>query len=285
MVMAVTLPIDDTGDLNLTVTLTDTYGDGWNGNILGIKQNNTVVGVIGDTFTDGSSSGPFYFTVRGNSEVRIVVLTLGDDTVEVGFVVKATISGTIIYERTPGRKFNVMTIFKGFCPISGCPPVVDLIVNLTDTFGDGWNGNVFAFRQNSSTIATFGDNFTTNKTFTPFYITAYKGYNLQVVLSKLGTKTNEVGFTIKALNGTVIYERVPSTFTATTYFTTFCPDTTCPNTIELTITMTDSGSDGWNSNVLGIRQNDSMVGKFGDEFNSGASSGPLYILVDKNQNV
>jgi hypothetical protein len=82
-----------------------------------------------------------------------------------------------------------------------------------------------------------------------------------------------------------VYSRVPSIFTTSTYFTNFCPDSTCPNNMELTITMTDSASDGWNGNVLGLRQNNSIVATFGDKFSIGATSGPIYALVDENQNV
>ena len=39
----------------LTITLTDSGSDGWNGNIFGIKQNNQIIGTFGDTFTSGGS--------------------------------------------------------------------------------------------------------------------------------------------------------------------------------------------------------------------------------------
>ena len=47
--------------------------------------------------------------------------------------------------------------------------------------------------------------------------------------------------------------------------------------------MTDSGSNGWNGYVMGIRQNNITMGIFGDKFTSGASSGPVYILVHGDQ--
>ncbi len=67
-------------NLNLTITLSDSAGDGWNGNVLAIKQNNTIVGTFGDTFTSGSTKGPFYIVVQPQAEVRIVVTTLGTMT-------------------------------------------------------------------------------------------------------------------------------------------------------------------------------------------------------------
>ena len=265
----------DPDSLNLTITLSDSFGDGWNGTVLAIKQNNTIVGTFGSTFTSGSTKGPFYIVVQGTSEVRIVVSTLGTKTNEVGFVVKAS-NGTIIHQRNSGATFTAATVFSTFCPIGGCPATMDLTVTLTDSFGDGWNGNVFGFKQNKALVGTFGGAFTTGSSSGPFYITVAKKLNARLVVTTLGTKTNEVGFVIKAPNGTVIFQRASgSTFTATTYFTVFCPDSGCPNTLDLIITMTDSGSNGWNKNILAIKQNNTIVGTFGSSFTSGASSGPI----------
>ena len=43
--------------------------------------------------------------------------------------------------------------------------------------------------------------------------------------------------------------------------------------------MTDSGSNGWSGNILGIKQNGAMVGTFGNAFTYGSSSGPINITV------
>jgi len=106
------------------------------------------------------------------------------------------------------------------------------MVSLSDSFADGWNGNVLGFRQNGSVVATFGVTFKTGSASGPFYITLAKNLNTQIVVTTLGTKTNEVGFIIRSLNSTIIYQRTSgSTFTTTTYFTIFCPDTQCLNTL------------------------------------------------------
>jgi len=73
-------PSNDADTLNLTITLSDSFGDGWNGNIIGIKQNNTIIGTFGNTFTTGTTNGPFYIVVQANAEVRIIVTTLGTKT-------------------------------------------------------------------------------------------------------------------------------------------------------------------------------------------------------------
>lgn len=60
--------------------MTDSYGDGWNSNILGIRQNNTIVGLIGNTFTTGTASGPISIIVLSNQPAQIVVAQLGTKT-------------------------------------------------------------------------------------------------------------------------------------------------------------------------------------------------------------
>lgn len=51
-------------NINLTIAMTDSKGDGWNGNVLAVKQNNVVVGLFGLNFTSGSTYGPVYITVN-----------------------------------------------------------------------------------------------------------------------------------------------------------------------------------------------------------------------------
>jgi hypothetical protein len=60
--------------------MSDSWGDGWQSNILAIKQNNTVVGTFGSTFTSGFSNGPVYITVQGSIEAQIVVYQFGSYT-------------------------------------------------------------------------------------------------------------------------------------------------------------------------------------------------------------
>jgi hypothetical protein len=55
----------NTTNVILTVTMTDSFGDGWNGNILAFRQNGQVVAKFGDTFTTGFSVAPINFTING----------------------------------------------------------------------------------------------------------------------------------------------------------------------------------------------------------------------------
>ncbi len=51
-----------------------------------------------------------------------------------------------------------------------------------------------------------------------------------------------------------------------------------PTNFNMTITMTDSGYDGWNGNVLGFRQGNNIIGSFGSGFGNGGSYGE-YVVV------
>ena len=82
-------PYTDPNVMNLTILMTDSYGDGWNGNSFSVRQNNTVLGNFGAGFTSGSSSGLVYIGVNSYSDVQIVVNQLGTKLFEVGFVVRS----------------------------------------------------------------------------------------------------------------------------------------------------------------------------------------------------
>lgn len=59
-------------DLVLTITMTDTFGDGWNENVLTIKQD-TKNYRFGSSFYYGHTFGPQTITIDGNSEASIEV--------------------------------------------------------------------------------------------------------------------------------------------------------------------------------------------------------------------
>lgn len=119
--------------------MTDSYGDGWEGSILGIKQNGMIVGTFGSAFTYGRSSGPVSITIQGSVWAQIVVTQLGSWTSEVGFIISAP-NGTIIHQRTNGVTFGSGTIFATFCLNGGCliSPNVAYYLTTRDTAGDGW---------------------------------------------------------------------------------------------------------------------------------------------------
>lgn len=56
-------PVIPSSNIPLTITMTDSAGDGWNGNALSIKQGNQNF-VFGSTFTSGSSFGPIQISLN-----------------------------------------------------------------------------------------------------------------------------------------------------------------------------------------------------------------------------
>lgn len=193
-------------------------------------------------------------------------------------------NGAVIYQRSSGTNFDASTVFTNFCPAGGCPATLLLTVTLTDSYGDGWNNNILGFRQGSAVVGNFGNTFTSGSSVGPLFISVVGNLSTSIVVTQLGSKTNELGFTVKAPNGTTIYQRSSgTTFDINTVFSNFCPIGGCPNTLVLNITMTDSFGDGWNSNILAVRQNNIIVGTFGNNFSTGFSSGPVFITVQGSQ--
>ena len=66
--------------LTLFIFMSDAYSDGWEGTILGVKQNGTIVKTFGNNFTSGSTSGPVQITIIPSLETQIIVVQFGGYT-------------------------------------------------------------------------------------------------------------------------------------------------------------------------------------------------------------
>lgn len=148
-------PPADPGMINVTITMTDSGSDGWNGNVISIKQNNNVVGTFGGSFTSGGSSGPVYMIIQGNLTAQIIVSQLGTKTNEVAFTIKAP-NGTTLHQRNSGNTFAANELIEVFCILGGCPATTWVTVTMTDSGSNGWNGNILGFKQNGDFVGTFG---------------------------------------------------------------------------------------------------------------------------------
>ena len=209
--------------VNLTITMSDSQGDGWNGNIFGFKQNGGIVATFGNKFTSGRSFGPVTVAIPGNILTQIVVVQYGFWTYEVGFIV--TSNNSTIYTRVPSY-FASTIIFKEFCPSTNCggEPITTITyyLTVTDSWGDGWNGNVLAFRQNG-VYQTF--ELPSGRQSGPTnYFTFTKGVNVDIIVSKLGTWTYECGYILRAASGAIVVQRNPgNNFYANTILNSFNP--------------------------------------------------------------
>lgn len=204
--------------------MTDSSGDGWNNNILAIRQNNVIAGLFGGNFTKGYSTASINITVQGNVETQIVVYQYGINWKQIGFAVTAP-NGTIIHQRFKGVDFPPGIIFSTFCPVGDCPsiPSVSYYVTLNDTYGDGWNGNTLAFKQDGIVIGTF--NMKSGYTAGPYEFVFKKLSQVNITVYILGTWTREIGFVVRNAAGAVVFERYSGTpFYADTILGSFCPD-------------------------------------------------------------
>jgi len=84
---------------------------------------------------------------------------------------------------------NLNLFFINFCPAGGCPEInrISLYLTLADTTGDGWNGNVLAFRQNG-TRQTF--NLTSGRVAGPLSFNFIRDVSVDVIVNTLGNKSN-----------------------------------------------------------------------------------------------
>ena len=270
--------------MTVTVALTDAGKDGWNGNVLAIKQGNNIQ-EFGRDFTSGGQGNSVQITLQGYSATQIIVTQLGTKTEEIGFKVTAS-NGTVIYEKADQAPIYQGTIFSSFCPRGGCydDNYLALAITMSDYDGDGWHGNILAIKQNNTIVGTFG--LSEGLASGPTKIIVQRDLGVQVAVFQLGSYTNEIGFFIKtSIEGGFTFRRAPGAaiFFENKIFATFCPTERCFDLYKLAITMIDSGGDGWNGNILAIRQNGSIVAAFGSNFIAGASSGPVYATILGNQ--
>ena len=115
-------------------------------------------------------------------------------------------------------------IFYDFCPGGGCPATstVTYYLTLTDSFGDGWNGNVLAFRQNNA-IQTF--TLSSGYQRGPFAFTFLRLVPVDVIVYTLGTWTEEIGFQLRTYVGTIVAARYSgSSFSANSKLLSFTPE-------------------------------------------------------------
>lgn len=56
-------PQNTTTNLTLIVTLTDSFGDGWNGNVISLKQDNLYYNF---GLSSGKTAGPYQISVKSN---------------------------------------------------------------------------------------------------------------------------------------------------------------------------------------------------------------------------
>ncbi len=106
---------------NYTFNMTDTYGDGWNGNLMTVTSNGglSIAGTIGTTFTGGTSATETVLLSTGVA-YDVVWSTIGSFTTEVGFDLLDPASAIIFnLPSASGLQGTTLTSFTANCPAMG----------------------------------------------------------------------------------------------------------------------------------------------------------------------
>ena len=118
----------------------DSYGDGWNGNILNYNGQNF-------TFNSGSSDTQ-YITITAPSPPYVLVG--GDNCIE-GISSTITVGGGSWPSEVSWSIIGCdgATIISGGAPFDQCHTLPDnYTIQMNDSYGDGWNGNVLSISGN-----------------------------------------------------------------------------------------------------------------------------------------
>ncbi|WP_313808284.1 choice-of-anchor L domain-containing protein, partial [Flavobacterium sp.] len=136
-----------------------------------------------------------------------------------------------------------------------CPPAnqCNYTFRLTDTFGDGWNGNTMSVRQNGIVVATLGPTFTAGAGPINITVPLCDGIAFELFWNSGGSFANEVGVSIIDPFTEVLYTKPPGTGTQNSLLYTGmgdCTPPTCPKPTNLAMvsSTTSSITVGWTEN-------------------------------------
>ncbi|SCY86538.1 choice-of-anchor L domain-containing protein, partial [Flavobacterium caeni] len=133
-----------------------------------------------------------------------------------------------------------------------CAPadVCDYTFTMTDSFGDGWNGNTMTIFQNGIPVATIGADFTDGEGPIQQVITLCNNIGFELFWNNGGAFAGEVGIQIHNQSGEQVFTYGPNGFDqGTTLFsgTVQCVPATCPKPTQLYVddVTTTSALLGW----------------------------------------
>jgi len=186
-----------------TLSMNDSYGDGWNGASLSIQQNGIEVGTY--TLTSGESTGTEYISLCNNMTTTLVWNTGSYDS-ECSFTLTDP-NDTVIYTSS-SLSSGTLTTFTTDCSGSGPGPVITdptvattaatSIAQTTATL----NGNITNPDNVTITAKGFEWKATAGGTFTPVTVT---GNDLTYNLTGLTANTSYTYKAFITFNGTTVY--------------------------------------------------------------------------------
>ena len=132
------MPVDNCGSTcQITINGTDSYGDGWNGGVITIVQNDSTIG----TFTiDNGNTGSATYSVCSNSPV-VFSWTAGNYADEVSFTIQDG-GGANVYTCSDGSTLDDTVFYTLNTPCPNCiAPVVEITNLSTNSATISWTDN------------------------------------------------------------------------------------------------------------------------------------------------
>ncbi len=198
-----------------TIELTDTYGDGWNGGAVSVSVNGVTV-LNNITFSSGSGPVTFLFTASSSQTIRVWRTSSGSYPSEMRIRVLDNSGSVVINTVSPttGSATSGGHTGTGSC-VALSPGACTHSIELTDTWGDGWNGGTVSVSVNGATVLS---NITLSSGSGPatFSFMASSGQTIRVWRTASGSYPSEMR--IRVLNnasGIVINTVAPTTGSAT----------------------------------------------------------------------
>ncbi len=185
-----------------------------------------------DLSTNGPVSWDWTFTVTGGD----ITLSSGASTMQnPAPMVTGGTSGTIdvtLEIVDAGGAVETVTQTYTVTVVSGadCPDECDFTLNLTDDFGDGWNGATVEIFQDGVSVGVFGGAFTTGTADGPYTIALTDGSTIDIVQTN-GGFPGEEGFTLVDPFGITVAQLVDGA-PLTQSFTASCTAPTCDDGVQ-----------------------------------------------------
>lgn len=132
---------------NYSFVLADSFGDGWNGNTMNVRQNGNVVATIGASFTTGAGPIPVSVSLQDNTPFELFWNTGGSYPSEVKISIVNPL-GQTIYTKYPGTGSQNSVLYTGtvMCNQPSCiSPNNVSTSNITQTSATlSWDNNTGA---------------------------------------------------------------------------------------------------------------------------------------------
>ncbi|TRW22435.1 T9SS type B sorting domain-containing protein [Flavobacterium zepuense] len=252
-----TMICETTNQCTYTFTLTDSWGDGWNGNTMTVSQNGITIATLGGTFTSGS--GPITVPVQVCNDLPIQLYwnTGGSFANEVGVSIQNSFAQTF-YTKAPGTGVQNSVLYTGTvdCDTAMCLAPTGLnVTNVTNTSADlGWAGQ---------------------PTGTWEYYYAEAGSPAPTDADAIPTTTNPTTVVLEEATNYVFYVRMVCSDTQNSPWAgpfAFSSDV-CPEAqqCDYTFVLTSDFWGGWYGGTMQITQNGINVATIGSTFTTGAT--------------